>query len=86
MCADILNLPVRVLMTEENAAFGAALQAYWVYEKQRGNPKSITQITKDHLVVDESKSCLPNPSTVKEYEKIYQNYQTFVKLITKHYQ
>jgi len=85
MCADILNLPVRVLMIEENAAFGAALQAYWIYEKHSNNPKSITQITQDHLLADESKNCLPNASTVKKYEKVYQNYQTFVKLISQHY-
>lgn len=85
MCADILNLPVRVLMIEENAAFGAALQAYWIYEKHSDNPKSITQITQDHLLADESKNCLPNASTVKKYEKVYQNYQTFVKLISQHY-
>jgi len=85
MCADILNLPVRVLMIEENAAFGAALQAYWIYEKHSNNPKPITQITQDHLLADESKNCLPNASTVKKYEKVYQNYQTFVKLISQHY-
>lgn len=85
MCADILNLPVRVLMIEENAAFGAALQAYWIYEKHSDKPKSITQITQDHLLADESKNCLPNASTVKKYEKVYQNYQTFVKLISQHY-
>lgn len=86
ICADILNLPVRVLITEENAAFGAALQAYWAHKKQNNIPKSIKQITKDHLFEDKRKSCSPSSSAVKKYEEIYQNYQAFVKLISQHYQ
>ncbi|MDG1707592.1 MAG: xylulokinase [Emcibacteraceae bacterium] len=85
ICADILNLPVRVLIAEENAAFGAALQAYWAHKKQNGIPKELKLICKDHLFEDESKGCSPNAEAVKTYEKIYQDYQAFVKLISQHY-
>lgn len=86
ICADILNLPVRVLSTEENAALGAALQALWAYNKYNKTPISIVEIVEEHLVEDKSKSCVPNEETVKEYQTVYKDYQSFVKLIAAHYQ
>ena len=86
ICADILNLPVRILSTEENAAFGAALQALWAYQKYNDAPISIEKIVDDHLKENKVKSCSPNDETVKTYETVYKNYQSFVKLITAHYQ
>lgn len=85
ICADILNLPVRILIAEENAAFGAALQAFWAYQKHIGTPLALKIICKNHLFEDEGKRCAPNVETVTEYEKIYQDYQSFVKLISQHY-
>lgn len=85
ICADILNLPVRVLIEKENAAFGAAIQAYWAYKKHMGIPKALEIICEDHMFEDESKGCSPNAAAVKEYEKIYHDYQTFVDLISQHY-
>ena len=86
MCADIFNLPVRILLTEENAALGAALQAYWAHEKNSGNPQELEALCKDHIIEVKSKRCSPNSETTQQYEKIYTQYQTFVELITKHYQ
>ena len=86
MCADILNLPVRILTTEENAVLGAALQAFWAYRKNNGSSLSIEQIVEEHLSEDKSKSCPPNKTAVKQYEAIYENYKSLVKLITTHYQ
>ena len=85
ICADILNLPIRILSTEENAAFGAALQALWVYQKYNDTPVSMEKIVDDHLKENKIKSCSPNDETVKTYETVYENYQSFVKLITAHY-
>lgn len=86
ICADILNLPVRVLSSEENAALGAALQAVWAYNKYNGTPLTIEQIVEDHLSEDKSKSCTPIKEAVKQYETVYESYQSFVELITPHYQ
>lgn len=86
ICADIFNLPVRVLLVEENAAFGAALQAYWAHKKHSGTTTDLGIICADHLFEEQSKACSPNAGAVKEYEKIYQNYQSFVALITPQYQ
>jgi xylulokinase len=86
ICADILNLPVRILIIEENAAFGAALQALWAYKKHNGTPKPINQIVKEHLYEDKNKRCLPDPETTIKYDGIYKDYQSFVGLVTTHYQ
>ncbi|MBL4601456.1 MAG: xylulokinase [Emcibacteraceae bacterium] len=85
ICADILNLPVKTLMTEENAAFGAVLQAYWALNKHNGSETTLKEIVVHHLREDKNKSCAPNADAVKQYEKIYAQYQSFVKLITPHY-
>ncbi len=85
MCADIFNLPVRVLKTSENAAFGAALQALWAYKKQTGNQKPIDVICDNHLFEDKSKECLPVAENVAKYKQIYSEYQSFVKLVSQHY-
>ncbi|MBT5186536.1 MAG: xylulokinase [Kordiimonadaceae bacterium] len=85
ICADILNLPVRVLTQEENAAYGAALQALWALNKKNGVETSIGDITREHLQYDISKACSPDANSVLEYKNIYKEYQSFVKLITPHY-
>lgn len=85
ICADILNLPVRVLTNEENAAFGAAIQAYWAHKKHTGLPKSLETICEDHLFEDKNKGCSPNPESVNRYKEIYKDYQAFVALISQHY-
>lgn len=85
MCADIFNLPVRVLTTGENAAFGAALQALWAYKKQIGKPEPLGVICDKHLFEDKSKGCLPNAENVAKYKQVYSEYQSFVKLASQHY-
>lgn len=85
ICADILDLPVRILTNEENAAFGAAVQAYWAHKKHIGVPIALEIICKDHLFQDKSKGCSPNPESVKHYKEIYKDYQAFVALISQHY-
>ncbi|HRW28429.1 MAG TPA: xylulokinase [Emcibacteraceae bacterium] len=85
ICANILNLPVRILNQQENAAFGAILQAFWAYRKHKGNPITLKQIIKDHISEEKAKHCAPDKESVVQYEKIYQDYQSFVKLITLHY-
>ncbi len=85
ICADILNLPVRVLDIEENAAFGAALQALWAHKKHTGKHSPLNIICEEHLREDKSKRCSPDAQAVARYAIIYQEYQSFVNLIGQHY-
>lgn len=81
MCADILNLPVKVLRQHENAAFGAALQAIWCHAHENNNPLALQKIIEQHLTPDEQKCCQPNQQFVREYETIYKNYLALIEAI-----
>jgi xylulokinase len=74
--ADILDLPVRVLHQEENAAFGACLQAMHVHRRV-----PLAELTKAHLSVDESRGCVPSPQAVSQYKQIYHRYSTLLNAL-----
>lgn len=86
MCADILNLPVKVLQQHENAAFGAALQALWCLGHENDNPVALEEVVDSHLSLDEDKCCEPNKAPVEKYEAIYQRYLALIDAITPLYQ
>lgn len=81
ICADILDLPVRVLKQTENAAMGAALQALWCYYHNTGNPRSIQCVTDEHLDEDISKRSEPNLQNVKIYRRSYARYLEVLETI-----
>jgi len=85
LCADILNLSVKVLQQHENAAFGAALQGLWCFNHENGNHVTLQEITEDHLSLDEDKCCEPNEQAVKEYEGIYKRYMALIEAVTPLY-
>ncbi len=86
ICADVLNLPVKVLKEEENAAFGALLQSLWCYRLAQGKACDLNALAKEHLLLDENKSCLPREKSVQAYSGIYENYCTLLKTLTPIYQ
>ena len=51
--ADILNLPVKVPVNSEAAAFGGALQALWCLETKAGKKVSMAEIADAHVELDE---------------------------------
>lgn len=79
ICADVFNLPVRVIAQPENAAMGAALQALWCLGHETGNPKTLQEITDRHLREDRSLSVAPNKESVEKYRQIYGDYMRLVK-------
>jgi len=85
MCADILNLPVKVLKEEENAAFGALLQALWCYRRAQGQRCDLKDLSDEHLIIDQSKSCTPRAESVSLYQEIYKNYTALLKALTPIY-
>ncbi len=76
--ADILNLPVVVPEASEAAALGGALQALWCYNSLQGDAGSISALVDEHVVLDERKSCTPNPQNVEVYKKVYADYTAYV--------
>jgi xylulokinase len=86
ICADVLNLPVRVLDNPENAAFGALLQALWCYQRSNGEQSELELLVEEHLNVKACKRFSPNIDQVQCYQNIYQNYQALLETITPLYQ
>lgn len=82
ICADVLNLRVRMLRQTENAAMGAALQALWCYEHCEGEGRSIESIVAEHLEEDVEKECLPDAERVRVYERCYTRYVELVEALT----
>ncbi len=79
MVADVTGLTVRIPENPEAAAFGAALQALYVLEKEKGSVKSISEITSRHVKMDEEKTCTSSPEAHEEYLKVYEQWLGYVK-------
>lgn len=77
--ADVTGLTVRIPQNPEAAAFGAALQALYVLEKEKGRVKSISEITSRHVKMDEEKTCTSSPEAHEEYLKVYDEWLRYVK-------
>lgn len=80
--ADVFNTPVSVLETDEGAAFGAALQAVAMLS---GEHTDLLALTRQHLVRDDSRCCIPASSAVNFYNDAYQHYQRAVEQIATFY-
>ena len=83
--ADTLNLPVKIPLQTEAAAFGAALQSLWCLDKNLNPSLSIETVIHDHLEYDQMKSHLPNSNAVKSYQDVYQQFCKYVQLLTPMY-
>jgi len=85
IAADIMNLPVKVPVSPEAAAFGAALQALWCLKKLQGNPVSMESLAETHVALDESKTTLPDEKNVQEYSKSFEEYKILVNQLSPLY-
>lgn len=85
MCADILDLPVKIVHQHENAAFGAALQALWCFAHENNIGISLREIINEHLSYDDKKFCEPDERSVNAYKEIHQRYLALIKAITPLY-
>tara|TARA_B100000886_G_C20051504_1_gene337939 strand:+ start:220 stop:507 length:288 start_codon:yes stop_codon:yes gene_type:complete len=78
--ADTCGAPVEMHQQEEEAAFGAALQALAMLEKTR-----LALLVKENLDRDSTRCCEPDPSTVTFYDEAYSQYRQIVEQITSIY-
>lgn len=85
IAADIMNLPVKVPVSSEAAAFGAALQALWCLKKLQGTPVSMESLAEIHVALDESKTTLPNEKNALEYSKAFEEYKILVNQLSPLY-
>ena len=66
LVADMSGCPVRVPVSSEAAALGAALQGLWLCEGGE-----ISKIAEEHIAFDPSKSAEPDPENHKRYMELY---------------
>ena len=81
--ADVCDAPVTVLLQDEGAAFGAALQALSVLDGGRGG--DLQELAERHLARNEPLCREPVKSSVEFYENAYQGYREAVSSITPLY-
>ena len=72
--ADVFDCEVVCLEQEEAGATGAALQALWCDEAERGAGMGLHEITAAFVRLDESSRLAPNPTNAGRYRDIYQRY------------
>ncbi len=79
--ADVCGVPVTVLKNEEGAAFGAALQALAMLDKE----SDIAAIADEHLQIDADLCTEPRSSAVNFYNDTYTSYQAAVDKVAALY-
>lgn len=68
--ADVFNTEVVTLKVGEGAAYGAALQALWCWNRTMGETVSISQITDRFVRVNRSETVRPNPKRAAIYREL----------------
>jgi sugar (pentulose or hexulose) kinase len=68
--ADIFAVPVVTMMSEEGAAYGAAIQSIWAYQSQNGSNVTIKSLCDKYINVDESSRLLPSKNNRLIYQKL----------------
>ncbi|HVP10088.1 MAG TPA: xylulokinase [Phycisphaerae bacterium] len=70
IAADVFNRPVVCLAQTEAAAFGAAMQAAWCWQKQRLPQLTISRLAERWIVPLEQTRVLPNPRNAERYARL----------------
>lgn len=73
MVADIFATSVVCPKTEEGAALGAALQAFWMWSHQTGAAEPISDIVRRGVALD-STATHPREDTRRRYDELYELY------------
>ncbi len=81
MVADISGCTVTCPRVDEAASFGAALQAWWMVQAQRGRLQPIDQLVAEHVPSD-SEAMMPDPRNRQVYEGVYREYLEVMRLLT----
>ena len=80
MVADISGCSVTCPSVEETAAFGAALQAHWMYQGRQGKLQPIEALVAEHVPSDGA-AILPDTSARPIYDIAYREYLEVVQLL-----
>ncbi len=78
--ADILQTPVLTLQEQEAAAYGAAIQSIWNYQRHEGKKVGIEGLTA-HLVKLGQDEVQPRPNTFSQYEMLQERFNSLWKTL-----
>lgn len=67
ICADVFKVPVVCLEQTESAAYGAAIQARWIHERDRGTGATIQQIAAEWVTEAPATRAEPITANVDRY-------------------
>jgi xylulokinase len=84
VAADVLKTPVVKLAEEEAAAYGAALQSIWTYEKDRGRTFGIADIV-DERIKTEKPTIEPQTRNFAVYDSLQQVFNSLWKALAKEF-
>ena len=68
--ADVFGCEVVGMKTGEGAAYGAALQAWWCFERERGNRITISEVTDRCVRLDPRTAASPCAAHGKVYRRL----------------
>ena len=68
--ADVFNTEVVTLKVSEGAAYGAALQALWCWQREQGNNASMADITDRFVHLNKGETTGPKPENSAIYEEL----------------
>ena len=68
--ADVFNAEVTTLRVSEGAAYGAALQALWSWQRDRGEKTTIEDITDEFVTLNRAETARPNRRAVEVYAEM----------------
>jgi xylulokinase len=81
LVADVFGLPVDVPAQSEGAAFGAALQALWAWDKARGGEAPIAEVARTHVAVDPALSATPDASHAPAHAAAYRRFLQYLDAV-----
>jgi len=68
--ADVFDAEVVTLKVSEGAAYGAALQAFWCWRRQKGEKVSIQDITDEFVQINPAETARPEKKNVAIYREL----------------
>ena len=72
--ADVFDMPVYVMKSDEGGAFGAALQALHLIDKT----KTLSALCEEYIVFDDAKKTLPRADVVEKYKDCFEEFKELV--------
>jgi xylulokinase len=84
IAADIFQTPVVTLREQEAAAYGAAIQAIWNYEMERGRNVRIEDLAA-RMVLTETPAVEPRPENFAMYDELQERFNSVWKTLKAEY-